>query len=133
MDRNEAFKSAISNTINNLVKARKNAEPESVDMGLFVASIKKELVSLQIPVYDVYVSRYRDSVVVIELPFCKSCEIQVNPIEFGSDKLKAELFIDKRKMRSIRLAQMNSKYMTQVANALVDYFKRFLLLKNKFN
>lgn len=132
MNTPEKFKSAVLNTINNLIQSHKKEQPKSIDIGLFLTAIKKELVSLQIPVYNVYISRYRDNVVVIELPFCKSCEVQVNPVEFGSDEMTAELFIDKKKIRSIRVSQFDNKYMSNVALALVDYFKRFLLLKNKF-
>jgi len=127
----EKYKSALLQTINNLVNSKKDTAT-SVDMGSFIVSLKKELIGLKLPVYNVYLSHYRNNTIVIELPFCKSCEVLVDSVEFGSEKKQVSLFIDKKQVRRIHLVQLDSKYMSKVAIAIADYFKRFLLLKNKF-
>lgn len=129
----DKFRSALAQTINGLIKTKAEEKPTSVDMGAFIMACKKELVNLQVPVYDIYMSKYRETVVVIELPFCQSCEIKVDPVEFGSDKKEAVLYVDKKVVRRITLDEFGIPYMNKVATALVDYFKRYLLLKNKFN
>lgn len=140
MDTNK-YKSEVADTINNLLtndKEHKHETPASkemkaVDMGGFLSDLKKEIMNLKIPIYNIKVSDYRHQVVVLELPFCKSCEISVDHIEFGEEKLQATLFIDKKPVRKIKLESTDSKYMTKVAIALIDYFKRYMLLKNKFD
>ena len=130
------YKSMIAKTINGLMdqdtKPGAASDSETVDMGGLVSSIIKELLNLKIPVYDVKVSQYRHNVLVIELPFCKSCELSVDSIEFGKTGKQVTLYIDKKAVRRIKLEQLDSKYLNSVAIALVDYFKRYLLLKNKF-
>ena len=131
------YKSVIAQTINNLLDNTSGASDssknsEDVDMGGLASSIIKELLNLKIPVYDVRVSQYRHNVLVLELPFCKSCEIAVDAIEFGETDKQVTLYIDKQPVRRIKLQRLDSKYLTDVAVALVDYFKRYLLLKNKF-
>ena len=135
MDPNK-YKSAIAQTINSMLDQNKKSGSddgtESVDMGGLVSSIIKELLNLKIPVYDVRVSQYRHNVLVLELPFCKSCELAVDSIEFGKTGKQVTLYIDKQPVRRIKLEKLDSKYLNEVAIALVDYFKRYLLLKNKF-
>ena len=131
------YKSVIAQTINNLLDNTSGASDssknsEDVDMGGLASSIIKELLNLKIPVYDVRVSQYRHNVLVLELPFCKSCELSIDPVEFGAEEKQATLYIDKKAVRRIKLEKLDSKYLNSVAVALVDYFKRYLMLKNKF-
>ena len=50
---------------------------------------------------------------------------------FGSDKKEASIKINGILTRKIGLKQVDSDYMAQVAMALIDYLKRFLIVKNK--
>ena len=129
------YKSMITKTINDITDPNNKpgaVKTDNIDMGGLVSSLVKELLNLKIPVYDVRVSQYRHNVLVLELPFCKSCELSIDPVEFGAEEKQATLYIDKKAVRRIKLEKLDSKYLNSVAVALVDYFKRYLMLKNKF-
>ena len=135
----QKYKSAIAATINKLLDSDKEhdhkteeSKNKTLDVGGFLFELKKEIINLKIPIYDITISKYRHNVIVLELPFCKSCEILIDSVEFGETNKQVTLFIDKKPVRRIKLENFESKYMTKVAIALVDYFKRYLLLKNKF-
>jgi hypothetical protein len=128
----DSYKSAVAKTINNLIASSKKETTDAIDMGAFISACKKEFLTLKIPIFNIKLSEYRDNVIVIELPFCKSCEIAINSVEFGKEDQEVLLYVDKHIVRRIRLKAYDAKYMNEVAMALVDYFKRYLLLQNKF-
>ena len=136
----QKYRQAVSSTISNLIRDRKSgvvkddikSKPESLDMGGFLSACKQEFVSMQIPIYELRLSDYRDNVIVVELPFCSSCEIAINTKEFGMEDREVVLFIDKKAVRKIAIKTYDASYMTKVAKAIVDYFKRYMLLKNRF-
>jgi hypothetical protein len=127
------YKSALAKTINNLLNNSKPEKVDTIDMGAFISACKKEFLNLKIPLFNISLSNYRDNIIVVELPFCKSCEIAINSIEFGKDDQEVLLYVDKHVVRRIKLKACDASYMNEVAMALVDYFKRYLLLQNKFD
>lgn len=135
------YKSAIAKTINNLMASGKQERVEQtqgknygkVDMGAFTVALKKEMLNLKLPLYSIHLGKYRNHILVLELPFCKSSEIAVEDVDFGSEQKQVILYLDKKPVRRIKLQKTDAKYMERVAVALVDYFKRFLVLKNKFD
>ena len=130
----EKFKSAILDTMANLLSAAEETKAKNtLDYGAFVISIKKELVRNDLPFFKISRSEIDKNITILELPFTRSCEIAITPISFGSKKLEASIKINDVLTRRIRLHQLDSIYMNQVACALVDYLKRFLIVKNKIS
>ena len=128
------FKSAILDTMANLQQAADETKAKNtLDYGAFLNTIKKELVRNDLPFFKVSRSEIDKNITVLELPFTRSCEISITPISFGSKKLEASIKINDILTRRIRLHQLDSVYMNQVACALIDYLKRFLIVKNKIS
>jgi hypothetical protein len=126
------FKSAIADTLANLFSAAKDRKAKNtLDHGAFLTSIKKELIKNDLPFFSVSRSKVNKNIIILELPFCKECEISITPTMFGSTKNEAAIKINGILTRRIRLEQLDSLYMNQVAIALIDYLKRFLIVKNK--
>ena len=128
----QEFKSAIADTISNLLStAKERRAKNTLDYGTFLSSIKKELIKTDLPFYDISQSKINKNIIILELPFCKECEIAITPVMFGEHKKEASIKINGILTRRIRLEQFDSDYMRQVAAALIDYLKRFLIVKNK--
>ena len=128
------FKSAISDTISNLLStAKDNRAKNTLDYGTFLTAIKKEMIKTDLPFYAISRSDVNKNIIILELPFCKECEIAITPTMFGSNKKEASIKINGILTRRIRLGQFDAAYMNQVAIALIDYLKRFLIVKNKIN
>ena len=130
----QEFKSAISDTISNLLStAKERRAKNTLDYGTFLSSIKKEMIKTDLPFFNISRSKVNKNIIILELPFCKECEIAITPVMFGEHKKEASIKINGILTRRIRLEQFDSDYMAQVAFALVDYLKRFLIVKNKIS
>ena len=130
----QEFKSAISDTISNLLStAKERRAKNTLDYGTFLSSIKKEIIKTDLPFFNISRSKVNTNIIILELPFCKECEIAITPVMFGEHKKEASIKINGILTRRIRLEQFDSDYMAQVAFALVDYLKRFLIVKNKIS
>jgi hypothetical protein len=126
------FKSAIIDTISNLLStAKERRAKNTLDYGAFITAIKKEMIKNDLPFFNIERSTINKNITILELPFCKECEISITPTMFGSNKKEAAIKINGVLTRRIRLEQFDSIYMDQVAVALIDYLKRFLIVKNK--
>lgn len=126
------FKSAILDTMSNLFKAVKETKAKNtLDYDSFLNAIKKEMIKNDLPFYKISRSTIDKNITVLELPFTRECEISITPTMFGSNTNEAAIKINGILTRRIRLEQLDSIYMTQVACALVDYLKRYLVVKNK--
>lgn len=128
----QTFKSAIVDTITNLLSSAKETRAKNtLDYGAFLVSIKKDMIKNDLPFYNISRSKTNRNIIILELPFTKECEIAVTPTMFGSDNKEASIKINGILTRKIGLKQVDSDYMAQVAMALIDYLKRFLIVKNK--
>lgn len=128
----QKFKSAIADTISNLLSSAKDRRAKNtLDYGAFLISIKKEMIKNDLPFYNISRSTTNKNIIILELPFTKECEIAITPTMFGADKKEASIKINGILTRKIGLKQFDSDYMAQVALALIDYLKRFLIVKNK--
>ena len=126
------FKSAIADTISNLLSSAKDRRAKNtLDYGAFLIAIKKEMIKNDLPFYNISRSTTNKNIIVLELPFCRECEIAITPTMFGADNKEASIKINGILTRKIGLKQVDSDYMSQVALALIDYLKRFLIVKNK--
>ena len=130
----QEFKSAISDTISNLLSSAKERRAKNtLDYNMFLTAIKKEMIKTDLPFYNISISKTNRNIIILELPFTKECEIAVTPTMFGDNKKEASIKINGVLTRKIGLKQFDSDYMAQVAYALVDYLKRFLIVKNKID
>lgn len=128
----QEFKSAISDTISNLLSSAKERRAKNtLDYGAFLVAIKKEMIKTDLPFYNISRSSANRNIIILELPFTKECEIAVTPTMFGASTKEASIKINGILTRKIGLKQVDTDYMAQVAFALVDYLKRFLIVKNK--
>lgn len=128
----QEFKSAIGDTISNLLATVKDRRAKNtLDYGTFLTNIKKEMIKIDLPFYAISRSDVNKNIIILELPFCRECEIAITPTMFGSNKKEASIKINGVLTRRIRLNQFDSAYMNQVAIALIDYLKKFLIVKNK--
>jgi hypothetical protein len=127
------FKSAVTGTLSNIIAGIKDTRAKNtLDENAFIEAIKKELLKNDLPFFNVSKSKINRNIIILELPFTKTCEISVTPTMFTSThKNEAAIKINGILTRRIRLQQLDSAYMNQVATALVDYLKRFLIVKNK--
>lgn len=132
MPEEQNFKSAIMDTISNLLSAGKDKRAKNtLDYGAFLTSIKKEMIKNDLPFYNISISKLNKNIIILELPFTKECEIAITPIMFGDNKKEASIKINGILTRKIKLSQFNAEYMTQVAEGLIDYLLRYLVIKNK--
>ena len=127
------FQSAITDTLSNLFSTVKDRRAKNtLDYSAFLVAVKKELAKNDLPFFDVSMSKINKNIIILELPFTKTCEISITPTMFGkTSRREAAIKINGILTRRIRLEQVDSIYMAQVAMALVDYLKRFLIVKNK--
>lgn len=128
MSSKETLTTAINQVLNNI---RKEKEQDRVDMPLFANNCIKEFLNLDLPFYSIKVDQDDINIIRIEVPFLKDCRIEVEQYLFGSKEKAATLYINKKAIRKVRLADKNPEYIARTANALIDYLKRYTLLKNK--
>jgi uncharacterized protein YlbG (UPF0298 family) len=62
----------------------------------------------------------------------RSCHIQIEQHTFSQKDKAAVLYVNGKSVRKIKLQETSPDYMKRVAHALLDYLKRYLLIKNKF-
>jgi len=120
---------AIDQVLNTI---RKEKERERIDVELFANNCIKEFMILDLPFYSIKVDPQDNNRLTIEVPFLKECHIQIEQYLFGSKEKAAVLYINRKAIRKIQLADKNPEYMQRVAHALLDYLKRYVILKNKF-
>lgn len=125
----EEFVSAINQVLQTI---KKEKAAKTIDMELFSHDCIKEFKKLDFPFYSIAVDELNDKKIVIETPFLKSCHILIAQYLFGSRDRAAILFVNGKPVRKIRLEDNNPEYMARIATALLDYLKRYVLLKNKF-
>lgn len=126
------FKSAIADTLDNLLaSAKEKRAKNTLDYGAFLTAIKKEMIKNDLPFFDIHRSTINRHIIILELPFCRECEIAITPTSFTSKDREASIKINGILTRRIRLKQVDVIYMGQVALALIDYLKRFLVVKNR--
>ena len=125
----EEFVSAINQVLQTIKKEKAS---KTIDMELFSHDCIREFKKLDFPFYSIAVDKLNDKKIVIETPFLKSCHILIAQYLFGSRDKAAILFVNGRPVRKIRLEDTNPEYMARISTALLDYLKRYVLLKNKF-
>lgn len=125
-------KDNLSQAINQVLDSiRKEKIKDRIDMELFSNNLIKEFMILDLPFYSIAVNKENANRITIEVPFLKECHVEVEQYLFGSKEKAAVLYINRRAIRKIQLADKNPEYMQRVANALLDYLKRYVILKNK--
>jgi hypothetical protein len=125
-------KDTLANAINSVLDTiRKEKEKKRIDLELFSNNCIKEFMLLDLPFYSIKVDVEDKNLVRIEVPFLKECSIKIEQYLFGSDEKAATLYINHKAVRKIRLEDTNPEYMTRVAHVLLDYLKRYIILKNK--
>jgi hypothetical protein len=125
----EDFASAINQVLQTISKEK---AAKTIDMELFTNNCIREFGLLDFPFYSIAVDKVNDKKIVIETPFLNSCHILIAQYLFGSRDKAAVLFVNGKPVRKIRLEDTNPEYMARIAHALLDYLKRYVLLKNKF-
>jgi hypothetical protein len=126
----ETLATAINQVLNSI---RKEKEAERIDMELFANNCIREFQRLDLPFYSIAINTKDKNRISIEAPFLVNCHIQVEQYLFGSKEKAALLYINGRSVRKIRLEDNNPEYMARIAHALLDYLKRYIILKNKFD
>ena len=129
MERIIDFTSAINTVFKTIAK---DTEAENIAMGLFANNCIREFERLDFPFYSIKVDENDENKIIIETPFLVTCHIIIAQYLFGSRDRAAILFINGKPVRKIRLQDKNPEYMARIAHALLDYLKRYILLKNKF-
>ena len=125
----ETLSAAINSVLNTI---RKEKEAKRIDMELFANNCIREFQNLDLPFYSISVSTKNKDRINIESPFTVNCYVQVEQYLFGSRDKAAILVINGKSVRKIRLEDTNPEYMARIAHALLDYLKRYIILKNKF-
>ena len=129
MSSKETLTTAINQVLNTI---RQEKARERVDVELFANNCIQEFISIDLPFYSIKVDKQDKNKILIEVPFLKECHIQIEQYLFGSKEKAATLYINRKAIRKIRLEDKNPEYMARVAHALLDYLKRYVILKNKF-
>lgn len=125
----EILATAINQVLNSI---RKEKESQRIDMELFANNCIREFQQLDLPFYSIAVSTKDSQRISIEAPFLVNCHIQIEQYLFGSKDKAALLVINGRSVRKVKLEDNNPEYMARIAHALLDYLKRYIILKNKF-
>ena len=129
MSNKETLATAINQVLNTI---RKEKEHEKVDVQLFCNNCIKEFNELDLPFYSISLDKHNKNKIVFEVPFLKEMHVEIEQYLFGSKEKAAVLYINRRAIRKIRLENKNPEYMKRVSHALLDYLKRFLILKDTF-
>ena len=129
MSSKETLTAAINQVLNTI---RQEKERERVDVELFANNCIKEFLQLDLPFHSIAVDTKDKNKIIIEVPFLKECHIQIEQYLFGSKEKAATIYLNRKAVRKIKLDDTNPEYMARVAHALLDYLKRYIILKNKF-
>jgi len=129
MKSKEGFATAISQVMD-LVKQKKKAE--KIDMELFPHACIREFDLLDLPFFSIAPNPNDENRISLECPFMRSCHIQIEQHTFSKKEKAATLYINGKSVRKIKLQDTSPDYMKRTAHALLDYLKRYLLMKNKF-
>ena len=128
-----ASKQSLAIAINKILDTiRLEKQKDKVDMELFANNCIKEFLSLDLPFYSISPNKQDKDTVTIEVPFLKQASIKIEQYLFGSKDKSATLYINNKATRKIKLEDKNPEYMARVAHGLLDYLKRYMILKSKF-
>lgn len=122
---------AIKQVLDNYTKGL-NDEPEKIDVQLFIVACIKTLKDFGLPYYSVRLDEDNEYKVTFSMPFLETCNISFESFDFHTPDLAALLYINGQAVRKIKLESLKPAYLEKIAEALLDYLKRFLLLKNKY-
>jgi len=126
-------KESLSTAINQVLDSiRKQKEKERIDTELFATNCIKEFMKLDLPFYSIAVDNHDKNLIRIEVPFLKECHLSIEQYLFGSKEKACTLYLNGKAVRKIQLTDTNPEYMARVSHALLDYLKRYIILKNKF-
>lgn len=129
MQTDTSFRSAISQVIDNIQEQELD---KKIDMGLLTNACIKEFNGLDLPFYSIEADSEITSTIVFEVPFLKSLSLEIVYKKEQEHKKYALLKVDDKIVRRVLLEDTSPEYMKKVAHALLDYLKRFVVLKNKF-
>lgn len=130
MKNKAAFATAISQVIQ---IANKQKENNKIDMELFAVACIKEFKLLDLPFFSIAVNTSIPNRISLECPFMLSCHIQIEPHAFLTRDKAAVLYVNGKSVRKIKLSDTNPEYMARIAHALLDFLKKYTLLKNRFS
>lgn len=123
------FATAISQVLN--IAKQEEAE-KTIDMQLFAKNCIKEMRLIDLPFYSIAPNPNDPNRISIECPFMRSCHIQIEQPTFSKKEKYAVLYVNGTAVRKVKLQDTSPEYMVNVSHVLLDYLKRYLLLKNKF-
>ncbi|MCI4436881.1 MAG: hypothetical protein JHC33_08765 [Ignisphaera sp.] len=129
MKSKQEFATAI-NQVMDLIKQKK--KDEKIDMELFSQACIKEFDLMDLPFFSIAPNPNDANRISLECPFMRSCHIQIEQHTFSKKEKAAVLYVNGKSVRKIKLQETSPDYMKRVAHALLDYLKRYLLMKNKF-
>jgi predicted XRE-type DNA-binding protein len=129
MKSKQEFATAI-NQVMDLIKQKK--KDEKIDMELFSQACIKEFDLMDLPFFSIAPNPNDANRISLECPFMRSCHIQIEQHTFSQKEKAAVLYVNGKSVRKIKLQETSPDYMKRVAHALLDYLKRYLLMKNKF-
>lgn len=128
MTSRENLGDAINQVIATIAKEKK---ANTIDMSLFANNCIREFKHLDLPFYSIAVDDKDDKRITIQVPFLTKCHVQIEQYLFGSKEKAAVLYVNGKSVRKIKLEDANPEYMARISHALLDYLKRYMLLKNK--
>lgn len=129
MKSKEEFSTAISQVLD-IIKKKK--EDEKIDMEVFASACIKEFKLIDLPFFSIAVNPNDKNRISLECPFMRSCHIQIEQHTFLNKEKAAVLYVNGKSVRKIKLTDTNPEFMARVAHALLDFLKKYTLLKNKF-
>lgn len=107
-------------------------EPDKIDVQVFILNCIKILKDSGLPFYSIKQEENHEYKIIFEVPFLESCNISFDSFDFHTPDIAAILYINGQAVRKVKLESFKPEYLKKIAEALLDYLKRFLLLKNKF-
>ena len=130
MKSKESLSKAINDTISIILK---NKKKEQLDIDLFVNQCIKEFNKMDLPFYSIELDKTDKTKINLEIPFAKKSFIKIEQYKFGDSHKCAFLYVNNNPVRKIKFEQLSPEYTAKVAHGLLDYLKRYTILKNKFN
>lgn len=129
MKSKQEFSTAISQVLD-IIKQQKKSE--QIDMELFATACIKEFKLVDLPFFSIAINPNDKNRISLECPFLRSGHIQIEQHSFGTKHKAAVFYVNGKSVRKIKLDETSPEYMARVAHALLDYLKRYLIMKNKF-
>lgn len=122
----------IWDAINQVIDNYSNVRTE-IDIPKFINDCMSEFKKLDLPYFKIYESKYEKNTIVFEVPFIESLEIKFKSasLQFRYKKT-ASLFVNGKELRKIQLVSLEPKYIAKIAEALLDYLRKYCVLRNKF-